>query len=287
MPTRKQLQKRFNSSRANLIGMTFLTCVNIILILTQSAWYFPFSAFIPAFLIYFNSTYHTLSSTYSFAVLGITAAVLTTSIYVVLWILSKKFKGLIIAALVYFSIDTLILLGITGFVIVNGEFEFFIIIEIMFSAWIIYYLISGTVAWAKMRKLPIDQDNINANAEEDDETADNIPKTIAIAQILPTTALRQASKRGRKLIKANYNNMEIIVSRKLNVTELIVDGTVYAEQTGIREGTSYTLEVNVNGVIINVTTVIPTIKEAFKNETHTKVILYVNGNLLAEKARYF
>jgi len=219
--------------------------------------------------------------------LGITAAVLTTSIYVVLWILSKKFKGLIIAALVYFSIDTLILLGITGFVIVNGEFEFFIIIEIMFSAWIIYYLISGTVAWAKMRKLPIDQDNINANAEEDDETADNIPKTIAIAQILPTTALRQASKRGRKLIKANYNNMEIIVSRKLNVTELIVDGTVYAEQTGIREGTSYTLEVNVNGVIINVTTVIPTIKEAFKNETHTKVILYVNGNLLAEKARYF
>jgi hypothetical protein len=90
------------------------------------------------------------------------------------------------------------------------------------------------------------------------------------------------------MISQNYNNMEIVVKRAFGVTELIVDGMVYAEKTGVSESKSYILEANVNGVIINCTMKLLTMKEAMHTDaSHHSVYLYVNGNLLAEKARYF
>jgi hypothetical protein len=71
---------------------------------------------------------------------------------------------------------------------------------------------------------------------------------------------------------------------------------VYAEKTGLHEGKTYILEANVNNAIINATTEIMTTKEAIAKEVTEKdkikdflptVYLYVNGNLVAEKVRYF
>ena len=289
MQTHEQLTKKLSTARSNLLAMIVFTCVNIALIAMQSDWHFPFSAFIPTLMPYADSYFCYQVYDYVFGTAGIIAAFIVVAIYAVFWALSKKRAGFIVAALVFFSIDTLILFALVAFVALGG-FDIFLLVELAFAAWIMYYLISGTRAWVQLRKLPPEEETTGADDGLIDP-AEPASKTIPIAQIPPSTPLRQASTRGRELISTNYNNMKIVVKRTLGATELIVDDMVYAEKTGLNEGQTYILEVNVNGAVINATTEIMTLKEAFKtgyNEDPTPPVmlyLYVNGNLVGSKER--
>jgi len=273
MKTREQLVKNFNSSRSNLLAMIILTSINILLAVANSDLYFLFSANIPRVLFYLGSGF---SVTF-----GIIAAFIAISFYVVCWVLSKNHRGWIVAALAFFIIDALILLWILFNFVYRVDFS--LIIELVFFAVIMYHLISGTRAWYSLRKMPPEDEQNEAESA----TSDLVNKTIPIAQMPLSMPIREASKKGRVLISQNYNNMEIIVKRALGVTELIVNGMVYAEKTGLHEKKTYVLEVNVNDVIINATTEILSMKEMLKDDSLPTVYLYVNGNLLAEKKRYF
>ena len=148
---RAQLEKTFSISRNKLLAVLAFTCVNLVLSLTNSDFFFLFSARIPLFLLYLDA-YQWATDQYSFSMFGIIAAFSSVSLYAIFWGVTKKYKGWIIAALVYFSVDiliTVILVLATGM-----EFELFSIIEIAFMAWILFYLISGTRAWAKLRNMP-------------------------------------------------------------------------------------------------------------------------------------
>ena len=285
--TREQLEKKFNMSRNNLLAVIAFTCINLILALTNSDLYFLFSASIPLILLYLGSEFVWHNGTIMFSAIGIAAAFTSVSLYGVFWILSKNYRAWIIGALVYFSIDILVSL-LFLFVLADG-IEAFSIIELVFLAWIMYYLITGTVTWSKLRKLPVYDESLLSHqnlieAEQIKVAAEH--RTIPIAQIPPSTAIRRPSKRGKVLASHNYNNVEIIVKRSASVTELIINDMVYAEKTGLHEKESYTLEANVYNVIINATMEIPSLTTQFKGVLPT-LYLYVNGNLTASKVRHY
>ena len=133
--------RKFNISRANLLGMTALTFINVILLLTGASLHFFFSAAIPTVLAGAASFGYGGAS----IILGI-LAFLSACAYLFFWIFSKRFRVFMLIALIFFSIDLLILLIL---MIASGAFS---IIQFAFSIWVMFYLINGTIAWAKLRK---------------------------------------------------------------------------------------------------------------------------------------
>ena len=161
---RKLYESKYNSARMNLLLVLAFTAVNIILLLTGSYTYFLFSASIPYFLVdmgmllcgkYPPEVYVGELAGMEFlpvAVLVILTiiAVLILAAYVLCWVFSKKKVGWLMAALVLFVIDTL------GMFILYG-ISFDSIIDILFHAWVIWYLVSGIRAHNALMKLPAEE----------------------------------------------------------------------------------------------------------------------------------
>jgi len=277
---RAQLERTFSISRNNLLAVLAFTCVNLVLALTNSDFFFLFSARIPLFLLYLDA-YQWTPGSYDFSMFGIIAAFSSVSLYAIFWGVAKKHKGWIIAALVYFSIDILVMLFVVMFA--GLDFELFSFIEIAFMAWIMFYLISGTRAWSKLRKMPQQDESM----QYDQNYVDPQRSTIPVVYIPPSVGIRRPKKGGQILATQNYSNMEIIVKRTYKTTELIVNDMVYAERSGVHEKESYTLDANVYDVIVNVVMDIPSFMTQVQSSTLPTMYLYVNGNLTATKVRYY
>ena len=156
-----QLASKYSSARANLLLVIIFTAVNMILALTGSDTYFLFSAFVPYFFTtmgailsgkmpeYFyegEGAYEVVSDG---ALMWGLAAVSTVivAVYLVLWLLSKKPRmGIMIAALVIFSVDTAALFFI-------GGFSLDMIIDYLLHVWVIVSLAGGISAAKKMSEL--------------------------------------------------------------------------------------------------------------------------------------
>ena len=88
-----------------------------------------------------------------------------------------------------------------------------------------------------------------------------------------TTAIRTQSPKGRVLLCDTFDGLEITVKRTFGMTELVVDGLVYAEKKGMVE-TSYKLEARLGNTLIEV-----------MMDAASMMHLYANGNLLQQKKR--
>ena len=134
----------YRKARADLLLMAVLTTINMVLLLVNADYAFAFSATFPQIALAFGVG---LAEEFGSAALVIGAVMGFASIglYYLCWALSKQHPGAIIAALVLFSLDTVILLvtlGLTAWV------------DIVFHVAVLVYLIIGTVAVVKLRHLP-------------------------------------------------------------------------------------------------------------------------------------
>jgi len=129
---------KFNRSRSNLIAVVVLTVVNLLALTFDYDFAFLFSAFVPQVLLIFLEEISMMA--------GLIAGLLGTGVYLVCYLFSKRWRWFMLVALILFLFDALIMLG---FMVLSGEYgEFFL--NILFHAWILFYLISGTVAWGKL-----------------------------------------------------------------------------------------------------------------------------------------
>ena len=132
----------FHSARSNLLLVVGFTAINVILQLISSDMYFLFSATTPmAFL-------DIVKSAEVSALLPVAAvlAFIIIGVYLLCWFMSKKQSAWLIVAAVLFGLDTLVLLGLYDL----GA----MIIDLLMHAWVLYYLITGSVAAIKMKKQP-------------------------------------------------------------------------------------------------------------------------------------
>lgn len=162
MTERQTLESKYTAARTNLLVVVIFTVVNVLLLATQSNTYFLFSAFIPYILmdagmfycgIYPDEVYmgtpelYVLFDSSVFAAFAVICAVMV-AVYFLCWIFSKKHKiGWLIAALVFFVMDTV------GMFLFYGV-SFDAILDIFFHAWVLYYIINGIVAHYKLMNLP-------------------------------------------------------------------------------------------------------------------------------------
>ena len=158
----KSSEGRFKSARANLLIVVVLTAINLVLAFFPDGMYFMFSAYLPYVLMVWGLMFCGLYPAEVLNELGIAnpmpkpvfavfagAAVLILLIYLFAWIFSKKNRvGWLIAALVCFVIDTVILV-IIGF---DPGRVFGSVINIVFHIWVIVSLILGIVAHFKLKK---------------------------------------------------------------------------------------------------------------------------------------
>lgn len=131
---------RYNSARSNLLMVIIFTFLNIVLTTANSGFYMLFSASIPYFIasegVYLYSEGYSLQLMLSLVIIGIALLVP----YLVFWIFSKKHRGWMIAALVYFSLDLIFLLYF---------FNISMLLDILFHAWVLYFLIIGVATGKK------------------------------------------------------------------------------------------------------------------------------------------
>lgn len=158
--SREHLEQQLKSARANLVLMLIFTVVNIVLLLVESDRYFLFSASIPYYLTLFGSLFAKSWGIPGLYPAGIALAAVILLIYLVIWLVSKKHPGLLIAGLVFFALDTIAFLGLTVMADAFAES----IIDIAFHIWVLVYLGMGISAGSKLKKMPekpvVTQENI-------------------------------------------------------------------------------------------------------------------------------
>jgi len=257
MDNRAAAETKYKKSVNNLLLVVIFSTVNIVMALLDASFYFPFSATFPMALLGVGAAMAAGSGAGLFYIIGIMAALFAVAVYLICYIFSRRHRGWIIAALVLFSLDTVFMLWLLAF-----SFEPSMLIDVAFHAWVLICLVNALRARIEFDKLP---------AAAPETATDN--ESYPVPEQTP--AVRPQSAKGKVLLKQNFNDLEIIVKRAFGVTELIVNGMVYAEQKGLVEP-NYTLESRFGSADIK-----------FVNEVGAVGIikLYVNGNLLAEKKR--
>ena len=164
------LLKQTAGARASLLAVLIFTVVNLAMLLLNTGTYFLFSASVPFFLTRFawgmdqDMYYLGLTSNsigmYTYIALVISAVILV--LYLLCWLLGKKFPGWLIVALVFFIIDTVVLLVVSLLLEILTEN----ILDLVFHGLIVFQLIQGISANYKLEKMiaefdPSDPDHIS------------------------------------------------------------------------------------------------------------------------------
>lgn len=296
-------------ARNNLLLVIVFTVINIILAACNSGSYFLFSAFIPYFCAYIGAViYHYPEEMATeigteippeiatvCLVIGIVIAVLLLVPYLLCWIFSKRHYGWMIAALVLFSLDSIWLL-------IN--FDLYYIMDILFHAYVIYYLIMGVQNGIRVKKAEAEGDaggidtaapELRFNPDgtlatppvetvEASETSD-IPATAseteapAPEQDLPEaspilrTAYETEGEKVKVFIETAWSGHTLLYRRVGKETEeLVVDGQVYAEMPRPRTKTA-SMSATVAGMHIEA------------GVSNGDSLLLVNGKLIASIVR--
>ncbi|MCL2409863.1 MAG: hypothetical protein FWC96_09710 [Oscillospiraceae bacterium] len=148
----KQQAVRFTRAQRNLLAVVALTAINLVLYVTGTDISFLYSAFFPqAVLIFVEAWFGSLW-------FGFAIAIATAAIYLACWALSRRWRWFILVALILFFLDTAFLAWIlVPYILNTGDGFIWALIELGFAIWILISLISGTIAWAKLRRATPDE----------------------------------------------------------------------------------------------------------------------------------
>ena len=152
LPPRAAAKQRYDSARANLLIMAVFTIVNVVLLLVGSDTFFLFSATIPYFAVAEGMLFQAFDADPMSSFLFFGIAALCVLAYLLFWFFSGKRPGFLIAATVLFALDTVYMLGLYLWADLLADS----IIDVVFHALVLGYLILGIVNGFKLKKLPPD-----------------------------------------------------------------------------------------------------------------------------------
>ena len=160
---RQLLENRYRTGRYNLMVVIIATLINLILALTGGETYFVFSSSIPYYLVITamylcgrmpDDWYDYPKAEYEFEdvstlIVATVIAALILIVFFVLYLLSKKHVGFMIAALALFALDTVAMFLLFGF-------STDMLLDIFLHGLVLFYLISAVLAIFKLRRMPPD-----------------------------------------------------------------------------------------------------------------------------------
>ncbi len=268
----------FEKARKNLLLLILCTSINLLLAIFRANFYLLFSATVPLFVFsIFQEIAENMQSS-GILTTGTVVAAIIVFIYFLFWALSKRNRIFILFTLILFSFDCLLFVFLS---LLDG-FNISYVLDIVFHILILYYLIIGVVAWAKLRGIrpdyinSITQNNITANMEIQTGMMNQDNGINIEMDMKKSSPMRTDDKKGRILITSNFGEMQINMKRTRGLTELIVNGMVYDEIKCVLE-TDYSLYAYVNDVQIT---------GKFDGKT-SHMYLYADNVLLKKKLRLF
>ncbi len=235
---RSLAEEKFASARSNLLLMIGLSVINLVLLALGTNTMLLFSATIPYLIA-------SVAAALDAAVLGFVLAMIPLLLYLLCWWKSEEHFGWMIAALVMFNLDTLVMVGTY---VELGEISG--IMDILIHAWVLYYLIIGMVYGRQLRTLPPAEITPAATGESCEATAD------ANAYPLPndnSPALRRADEdvKCRILLEADALGHHIVYRRVKRINELVIDHYVYDDVEMLMES-AHALNARMDGHVIQV-----------------------------------
>lgn len=161
MSEREKLTARYNSARHNILLVIAFTLINCVLLFAGGSSYFLFSAAVPYYMTLFGLLYtgrmpaEWYEGVEGFApdpdsvlYIYVAIAVVVMGAYALLWFLSKKHGyGWLVAALVFFVVDTFAMFYFSGF---TAD----MIMDFVFHIWVLVSLCSGIIAAINLKKIP-------------------------------------------------------------------------------------------------------------------------------------
>lgn len=217
---REVAQTKFQTARSNLILMVAFTAINMLLLAFGSETMLLFSATIP----YVAVVIGTVSEVPAILASCTIFAVAVLALYFVCWIFSKKQYGWMIAALVFFILDTLFM---GGMYLLAQDISG--ILDVAIHIWVLYYLIIGVKYGAQLKSLPEEEptafEAIPTNADVPAEADTN---TLPNGDSAP---LRRADDdvKFRVLLQGEALGHDVCYRRVKRTNELVIDGYVYDE----------------------------------------------------------
>ena len=133
IPTRIALTATFERCRHNIIWIVAVTVISLLLATADVSIFF-FTAIVPMMMYEIGGS-----------VSGILSALSILALYITCWLLAKKNRGFIAVALGMFTIDTIVMI----IVVLSDPSA---IVNLAFHAFIMVYLVRGTIAWRKLGK---------------------------------------------------------------------------------------------------------------------------------------
>lgn len=238
-PTKERvLQSRYDGARKNLLAVVVFSLMNLILLVANSFTYFLFSASIPYILVdtvkYLCGMYPAEYYDFDYAEgmffprslfwIALVVALLIIAFYVLCFFLSKKNRvGWVIAALVFFVLDTVVMFRYYG---ISTD----MIMDIVFHAWVIVSLSVGIYAHFKRKKL------IKSRGDSEDADAwAELGDAGCLAEDATVYRAADLDVKHRVLLQTQQFGHTVIYRRVGKTNELVVDGLVYDDYTASME----------------------------------------------------
>ena len=163
MSPRDEVERKYRNCRANLLMVVLFTVFNLVTYPFVS-FYFPFAATIPCYEMHLTFQENP-EVAFAELLIPIIIGIILTVPYLLCWIFSKKRVGWMVAALVFFSLDCLLLIAMYDLTSV--------IVDILFHAWVMFYLITGVIHGFKLKSMPEDEPLPNLGAAEGETPAED------------------------------------------------------------------------------------------------------------------
>lgn len=177
--SRQALEAKYNSARMNILWVVIFTAINILMLSAGSDSSFLFSAAVPTYLISFSMFYCGMYPTEWYEGVppfdfvdkslfwgALAVSVIVVAFYLLCFFLAKKRAGWLISALVFFALDTALLLFVLG---ISADMIF----DYVFHAWIIVIFSMGISAHNKLKSLPPEEYEVQAENIADVNNDDN------------------------------------------------------------------------------------------------------------------
>ena len=165
MSPREEVEMKYKRSRYNLLLVAIVSIVNLFY-MAFGERYFLFSARLPSILVELTLVTAPEDVTVALAdlLVPIVVGVILSLPYLLCFFFSKKRPGWMVAALVFFGLDCIYLL--TMYYLTD------VIPDILFHAWVMFYLITGVINGFKLKKMPEDEPLPAFGAEGDAPSED-------------------------------------------------------------------------------------------------------------------
>ena len=233
-----RLLRRYVTAQFNLFLVALCTAINIFLSsLLLLDTYFLFSAFVPYDIATTAAVFCGKLSPEFYEELGmqgmtflpegfffgsIILALAIAGLYAIFAILSKKKVGWMVAALVIYSIDTMMLFFSYGV-------DISLILDYAFHIWVIVSLSMGIAAAGRIKKLPEEDPESVSSVESSEQETEEEERLMAVARTSPAFRAVDWNQKGKIRVQAEAIGHKIYFRRVKRINELIVDDQVYAD----------------------------------------------------------